>query len=106
MRSLSDTLERLARVRAIESATPTGSILKKLDQFGGNPDALAAWQHVPNRLSAAPALVVVLHGCTQTAAGYDAGSVWSALAEDKPGCCRQRPPPRPIWWRATGSCHT
>lgn len=82
MRSLSDTLERLARLRSVKPATSPGSILKKLDHFGGNPGALAAWQHVPKQLPAAPALVVVLHGCTQTAAGYDVGSGWSALAED------------------------
>jgi feruloyl esterase len=28
-----------------------------------------------------PALVVVLHGCTQTAAGYDLGAGWSTLAD-------------------------
>lgn len=82
MRSLSDTLERLARLRSVTPAAPIGSILRKLDQFGSNPGALTAWHHVPKHLPAAPALVVVLHGCTQTAAGYDAGSGWSALAED------------------------
>ena len=82
MRSLSDTLERLARLRSIKPAAPAGSILRTLDHFGDNPGALAAWQHVPKQLPAAPPLVVVLHGCTQTAAGYDAGSGWSALAED------------------------
>ena len=30
---------------------------------------------------AAPALVVVLHGCTQSAASYDLGAGWSTLAE-------------------------
>ena len=29
----------------------------------------------------APPLVVILHGCTQTAAGYDVGAGWSTLAE-------------------------
>ncbi|KQV38047.1 MULTISPECIES: PHB depolymerase family esterase [unclassified Rhizobium] len=82
MRSLSDTLERLARMRSVNPVLPTGSILRKLDHFGDNPGDLTAWCHVPKHLPAAPALVVVLHGCTQTAAGYDAGSGWSALAED------------------------
>lgn len=82
MRSLSDTLERLARLRAVKPAAPSGSILRKLDQFGSNPGALTAWHHVPKHLPPAAALVVVLHGCTQTAGGYDAGSGWSDLAED------------------------
>ena len=48
---------------------------------GANPGNLAAHVYVPARLTARPALVVVLHGCTQTAAGYDHGSGWSTLAE-------------------------
>jgi poly(hydroxyalkanoate) depolymerase family esterase len=35
----------------------------------------------PPTLAECPALVVVLHGCTQTAAGYDVGAGWSTLAE-------------------------
>jgi poly(hydroxyalkanoate) depolymerase family esterase len=82
MKSLSDTLERLKRLRAITPPAPIASNLKKLEHFGGNPGGLAGWKHVPRQLPATPALVVVLHGCTQTAAGYDVGSGWSALAED------------------------
>lgn len=37
---------------------------------------------MPRRLADRPALVVVLHGCTQTADGYDLGSGWSCLADD------------------------
>ncbi|MBV8832726.1 MAG: PHB depolymerase family esterase, partial [Acidobacteriaceae bacterium] len=33
------------------------------------------------QLPSNPPLVVILHGCTQTAAGYDYGSGWSRLAE-------------------------
>ena len=36
---------------------------------------------VPEHLPRAPALVVVLHGCGQTAAGYDLGAGWSTLAK-------------------------
>jgi poly(hydroxyalkanoate) depolymerase family esterase len=36
---------------------------------------------MPKGLAANAALVVVLHGCTQNAAGYDQGSGWSQLAE-------------------------
>jgi feruloyl esterase len=35
----------------------------------------------PDSLEQDPALVVVLHGCTQTAAGYDIGAGWSTLAD-------------------------
>ena len=37
--------------------------------------------YVPANLADFPALVVVLHGCTQTAAGYDLGAGWSTLAD-------------------------
>jgi poly(hydroxyalkanoate) depolymerase family esterase len=36
---------------------------------------------VPGNLQQPPALVVVLHGCGQTAAGYDLGAGWSTLAK-------------------------
>jgi feruloyl esterase len=37
--------------------------------------------YVPSRLAEKPALVVVLHGCTQTASSYDRGTGWSTLAD-------------------------
>jgi feruloyl esterase len=37
--------------------------------------------YVPPGPRESPALVVVLHGCTQTAEGYDHGAGWSALAD-------------------------
>ncbi|RVQ12220.1 CE1 family esterase, partial [Sinorhizobium meliloti] len=84
MRSLSDTLERLARFRKDKSghAATARSRLSRLQRFGSNPGALQAWYHVPVGLTESPALVVVLHGCTQNAAGYDHASGWSKIAED------------------------
>ena len=55
-----------------------------LVRFAGaaaNPGALDAFIHVPPGLPPLSPLVVVLHGCTQTAAGYDHGAGWSALAD-------------------------
>jgi feruloyl esterase len=37
--------------------------------------------YLPPQYAANPALVVVLHGCTQTAASYDYGAGWSTLAD-------------------------
>ncbi len=62
-------------------ATSAPSHLTELTGFGSNPGALRMFTYVPKNVSAAPALVVVLHGCTQTAAGYDLGAGWSTLAE-------------------------
>lgn len=55
--------------------------LREVAGFGTNPGELRMLQYVPATLPPGAALVVALHGCTQTAAGYDAGTGWSALAE-------------------------
>lgn len=85
MRSISDTIARLAAQRARHAAAgqdPDGADrLSELSGFGSNPGALKAWTHVPAGLAEGAPLVVVLHGCTQTAAGYDLGSGWSTLAD-------------------------
>jgi poly(hydroxyalkanoate) depolymerase family esterase len=49
--------------------------------FGSNPGALRMFSYVPAHLQDPRALVVVLHGCGQTAAGYDLGAGWSTLAK-------------------------
>jgi poly(hydroxyalkanoate) depolymerase family esterase len=49
--------------------------------FGDDPGNLRMLSYVPEALPANAPLVVVLHGCAQTAAEYDAGSGWSTLAE-------------------------
>lgn len=55
--------------------------LVALEPPAENPGKLSGFVHVPARSGAPMPLVVVLHGCTQDAAGYDAGSGWSALAD-------------------------
>jgi poly(hydroxyalkanoate) depolymerase family esterase len=49
--------------------------------FGTNPGELRMFSFVPETLQPSPALVVVLHGCGQNAAGYDFGAGWSTLAK-------------------------
>jgi len=49
--------------------------------FGTNPGDLRMFSYVPDSLQPAPGLVVVLHGCGQTAAGYDLGAGWSTIAK-------------------------
>jgi poly(hydroxyalkanoate) depolymerase family esterase len=84
MRPLSDTIARLAAFRHARdtAATPSGE-LAELTGFGSNPGALRAWTHIPADLPQPAPLVVVLHGCTQNAAGYDNHSGWSQLAESE-----------------------
>jgi poly(hydroxyalkanoate) depolymerase family esterase len=60
---------------------PSDSPLVETTGFGVNPGELRMFSFVPDSLQQAPALVVVLHGCGQTAAGYDMGAGWSTLAE-------------------------
>lgn len=85
MRNISDTIARLAAMqgRTGLSSQRDHDTLSDLATFGSNPGALRARFHVPVDLSPGAALVVVLHGCTQTAAGYDYGSGWSRLATEE-----------------------
>jgi poly(hydroxyalkanoate) depolymerase family esterase len=57
------------------------SPLAETPEFGSNPGDLRMFAFVPEQLRPQPALVVVLHGCGQTAAGYDLGTGWSTLAK-------------------------
>ncbi|HEY0837263.1 MAG TPA: PHB depolymerase family esterase [Azospirillum sp.] len=54
--------------------------LVEVTGFGSNPGSLRMLAHVPADLPAGAPLVVALHGCTQSAAGYDLGTGWSDLA--------------------------
>jgi len=65
--------------RGASAAVP--SPLIEIGHFGTNPGALRMFAFVPEHVQRAPALVVVLHGCGQTAAGYDLGAGWSTLAK-------------------------
>jgi poly(hydroxyalkanoate) depolymerase family esterase len=56
--------------------------LSALAGFGSNPGALKAKLYLPDDLPEGAPLVVVLHGCTQSAAGYDHHSGWSQLADE------------------------
>jgi poly(hydroxyalkanoate) depolymerase family esterase len=82
---LSKTISRLKEAsKAVTAFTPPsagGGRLSELPSFKDNPGDLRGFYYVPDNLSAPAPLVVVLHGCTQNAAGYDTGSGWSRLAE-------------------------
>jgi poly(hydroxyalkanoate) depolymerase family esterase len=55
--------------------------LTQVSGFGSNPGALRMYSYVPAGLPAGRPLVVALHGCTQNAAGYYAGSGWGKYAD-------------------------
>lgn len=81
MRRLGNIVSRLtAASRAMQAANANDDgRLGHLTGFGSNPGELDARIYIPT--STPTALVVVLHGCTQTASTYDRGSGWSQLAE-------------------------
>src|SRR5215204_5865593 len=56
----------------IVQATPTR--LREVTGFGSNPGNLRMFSYTPDPLPNSAALVVILHGCTQTAIGYDHGA--------------------------------
>lgn len=83
MRRMSDTIADLA---AAAGATPDARVsttLGALDDFGSNPGALKAYLHIPRNIRPQAPLVVVLHGCTQSASGYARASGWSQLADEQ-----------------------
>ena len=72
-----DNLEAYARSHRRDVRSP----LVEVTRFGSNPGSLRMFAFVPANLQQPRALVVVLHGCGQTAAGYDHGAGWSTLAK-------------------------
>jgi len=93
MKGLKSTLANLASLRgrferllagAAKAKGPGAEFsarhLREVASFGSNPGNLRMLTHMRRNLPNTPALVVALHGCTQTAAGYDLGSGWSELA--------------------------
>jgi feruloyl esterase len=74
------TPQILAKGMAGADAGASANLAETAD-FGPNPGHLRMLSSVPEDLPPSAPLVVVLHGCTQTAAEYDAGAGWSTLAE-------------------------
>ncbi len=57
------------------------SRLRRQPTFGPNLGNLKMYVYRPEKLVGTAPLLVMLHGCRQTAPGYDHGAGWSALAE-------------------------
>jgi len=83
MRGLHDTISRLGalRQRPFGADAPDDGHLSPFREFGSNPGRLNAWAYIPDGLRKRAPLVVVLHGCKQSARGYDRGAGWSAAAD-------------------------
>ena len=92
--SLANNIEFLRRLPKLNELKGLGSLPQALSRgakssrltetigFGSNPGDLKMFSYLPGdqRARQKLPLVVVLHGCTQNAAGYDSGAGWSTLA--------------------------
>jgi feruloyl esterase len=76
------TLQTVAGPRARrQHASVVPGHLKEVTGFGSNPGALRMFTYAPAKFASSRSLVLVLHGCTQSAASYDLGAGWSTLAD-------------------------
>jgi poly(hydroxyalkanoate) depolymerase family esterase len=80
MRSLFQ--KRIAAAARGAAARPASApSLREIGTFGNNPGNLRMFAHVPPGIGAKPALVVALHGCTQSANAYALGTGWCDVAD-------------------------
>ena len=80
--------QTITRLSALRSRLPD-HLREQVDQrlveftgFGSNPGDLLARSYVPQGLGAGAPLVVVLHGCTQSASSYNRGAGWTSAADE------------------------
>lgn len=69
-------------VAPVATAQAAAGTLTQVTGFGSNPGNLTMHAYVPEGLPPDAPLVVALHGCTQGAQDYHAGSGWSELADE------------------------
>ncbi|SCG48252.1 extracellular catalytic domain type 1 short-chain-length polyhydroxyalkanoate depolymerase [Micromonospora coxensis] len=72
----------LAATAVVAVAAPAqAATLTQVTGFGSNPGNLAMYAYRPDGLPAGAPAVVLLHGCTQNAAGYFTNSGWRKYAD-------------------------
>lgn len=74
-------LSLIALALGLTAAPARAAGLQEVTSFGSNPGNLQMFRHVPDGLPSGRPLVVALHGCTQSAAGYDDESGWTKWAD-------------------------
>jgi len=90
--SLANNVDFLSRLPKLDRSNRMSSLgfglrpgvdgpLVETADFGSNPGGLRMFAYVPQTMQQPRALVVVLHGCGQTASSYDHGAGWSTLAK-------------------------
>ena len=94
MSGLGETVAALRRLRTSGLVAPSSGGVVETAAFGANPGALRMLSYVPNELQPGAPLVVVLHGCTQTAEAHVRAAGWLMLA-DRCGFAVLAPEQRP-----------
>jgi poly(hydroxyalkanoate) depolymerase family esterase len=64
-----------------EASTAQPVTLTQVTSFGSNPGALQMFTFVPSGLPSGAPLVVVLHGCTESASSYSTETEWGNLGQ-------------------------
>lgn len=62
-------------------STVSAVSIVEVPSFGSNPGNLRMFKFVPKKMNSPRALVVVIHGCLQSAEEFDAESGWTEIAE-------------------------
>ncbi len=70
----------VAALFVLSTVSRAHATLTPVSNFGSNPGALNMYEYVPQGLPQGRPLVVVLHGCTQTASSMEAAG-WNKLAD-------------------------
>jgi len=70
----------VAALFVLVTASTSDAALTAVSNFGSNPGALSMYEYVPPNLPTGRPLVVVMHGCTQTAANME-NAGWNKLAD-------------------------
>jgi feruloyl esterase len=81
-RSISLLVALLAAITVVAAPSPASAAsLEEVAAFGSNPGNLRMYAYRPDGLPANAPAVVLLHGCTQNAAGYFTNSGWRKFAD-------------------------
>ncbi|MDB4964191.1 MAG: fibronectin type domain protein [Myxococcales bacterium] len=68
-------------IAATTSTVSHAGAMSPVASFGANPGGLSAYEYIPAGLPANAPMVVVLHGCTQSAAAME-NAGWQAIADE------------------------
>lgn len=80
-RTALSAVSAMAQTRLAQISAPDIGSIGRIENFGSNPGRLAMFVHTPPRLAAQPPLVVLLHGCGQSAHTLARDGGWLELAD-------------------------